>query len=197
MPRYLFVCYNGGAGGEQLAQRISQLDKCYTLDYRMWNGRTINYNHLNDYQVLERGKPLLSTNLSEKYHVIPTHCRPEDVKYDGLKITINFPTDPVLVKELEDNCYNKLWCFNDMDFKNKMSEYTRHGEITQDVYDMLKDSTCTYGDIIQKAKGLNWKQWWNAYLEETFAYKTTGDVLAIEYIIPQPIEIIEQINNMI
>ena len=65
MPKYLFVCYNGGTGGEQLAQKLSQLDKCYTLDFHIWNGRTINNNHLNDFQVLERGKPLSSTNLTE------------------------------------------------------------------------------------------------------------------------------------
>ena len=30
-----------------------------------------------------------------------------------------------------------------------------------------------------------------------FDYKTADDILAIEYIMPQPIEIIEQINRMI
>ena len=197
MPKYLFVCYNGGTGGEQLAQKLSQLDKCYTLDFHMWNGRTINHNHLNDFQVLERGKPLSSTNLTEKYHVVPTHCRPEDVKYDGLKITINFPRDPILIKEIEDNCYNKLWCFNDYDFKNKMSEYTRFGEMTQEVYEMIKDPSCTYGQMIGMAKGLTWDQWWDEYMEDLFEYKTGDDILAIDYIMPQPIEIIEQINSMI
>ena len=78
-----------------------------------------------------------------------------------------------------------------------MSEYTRFGEMTQEVYEMIKDPSCTYGQMIGMAKGLTWDQWWDEYMEDLFEYKTGDDILAIEYIMPQPIEIIEQINRMI
>ena len=198
-PKYLFVCYNTGGGGERLAQRLSQLDKCYTLNFRMWGDKTVCYDHLDIYQHLEYGKPLESTSLTEKYHVIPTHCRPEDVKYDGLKVTINFPKDPLLIEELKDNCYRKFWCYDGDNFKDKMREYnTRYGKITQEVYEMLKDPSCTWGHMVEKSKGLTWDQWWDEHIiADIFEYETADDILAIEYIMPQPIEIIEQINRMI
>ena len=51
--------------------------------------------------------------------------------------------------------------------------------------------------MIGMAKGLTWDQWWDEYMEDLFEYKTGDDILAIDYIMPQPIEIIEQINSMI
>ena len=78
-----------------------------------------------------------------------------------------------------------------------MSEYTRFGKMTQEVYEMIKDPSCTYGQMIGMAKGLTWDQWWDEYMEDLFEYKTGDDILAIDYIMPQPIEIIEQINSMI
>ena len=75
---------------------------------------------------------------------------------------------------------------------------TIYGKITQEVYEMLKDPSCTWGHMVEKSKGLTFDQWWNEdMMTDIFEYETADDILAIEYIMPQPIEIIEQINHMI
>ena len=196
MTNYIFICYNGGAGGEQLGLRVSQLDKCYTLKHRKWKDRTI-VESLNHWQQLEQGQGLKHTDLTEKYHVIHTHLAPEHIPFEGFKVVINFPTEPALIEEIKQNAYNKLWCFDDMSFANRLKVYQRHGEVDRDVYEMLKDADCTYRQIYEKDTGMNWDMWWDSYLQETFSYKNSENLLAIDYKIPQPIEIIEQINSMI
>lgn len=196
MSKKIFISYNCGAGGEQLGLRISQLDKCYTLEYRKWNDRTI-VESLNHWEQLEQGQGLKHTDLTEKYHVIPTHLAPERIPFEGFKVVINFPTEPALTEEIKQNAYNKLWCFNDMSFANRLKEYQRHGVVDGDVYEMIKDADCTYGQMYEKATGMNWDMWWDSHLLETFSYKNSENLLAIDYKIPQPIEIIEQINSMI
>lgn len=196
MSNYIFICYNGGAGGEQLALRVSQLDKCYTLKYQKWKDRTM-VESLNHWLQLEQGQGLTQTDLKEKYHVIPTVLAPEHIPYEGFRVVINFPTEPALIKEVKQNAYNKIWCYNGMSFANRLEEYQRHGTVDSDVYEMIKDSDCTYGQIYEKTRGMNWDTWWDSYMEETFSYKNSENLLAIDYQIPQPIEIIEQINSMI
>lgn len=197
MSNYIFICYTGGTGGEQLGLRVSQLDKCYTLEHWKWKDRTI-VESLNHWEQLEQGQGLTQTNLTEKYHVIPTHLAPEHIPYEGFKIVINFPTEPALIEEVKQHAYNKIWCFNAMSFVNKVKEYQRHGVVDSDVYEMIKNADCTYGQIIEKTRGWTFDWWWNSYLEEnTMFYKNSENLLAIDYQIPQPIEIIEQINSMI
>ena len=196
MSKNIFICYNGGTGGEQLGLKISQLDKCYTLEHHTWKDRTI-VESLNHWEQLEQGQGLRQTDLTDKYHVIPTHLSPEQISLEGFKVVINFPTEPALIEEVKQNAYNKIWCFNGMTFSNRVKEYQRHGIVDNDVYEMIKDADCTYGQMYEKATGMDWNMWWDSYMEETFSYKNSDNLLAIEYQIPQPIEIIEQINSMI
>lgn len=113
---FVFVCYDHGTGGENIALQISQLDCCYDLPARRVGHRTITQDcfrkalqkpHSDWQSTVQQAVP--GTLYTEKLHVVPSHVEPCELKKYfpySLYVVINFPSDPTSVHL---SVYRKVW----------------------------------------------------------------------------------------
>ncbi len=116
MYRFIFVCYNHGAGGENLAVKISKNKKCNNLKYDMMDKRTWSYDYFNKLFLKpfnnnwkEHCTEITKTELID---VIPSHYSPEILKEifpNEFYVVINYPKTNAGIKHLKENTYKKVW----------------------------------------------------------------------------------------
>ncbi len=116
MFKFLFVCYNHGAGGENLAVRLSAHEKFTTLAHDMMGDRTWSYDvfeklFLKPFDADWKNK-VKDIEQNDLIDVIPSHYSPTTLRQyfpDELYVVINYPTSPQAFKSYKDGIYNKVW----------------------------------------------------------------------------------------
>ena len=137
---FVFVCYDHGTGGENIAQQISQLDCCYDLPARRVGHRTITQdcfqkalqNPYSDWQsTVQQAVP------ADRLHVVPSHVEPRELKKlfpRAWYVVINFPSDPTSVHL---SVYRKVW-MNQLPTIQERIGYARARGYTIDGEKLLK-----------------------------------------------------------
>ena len=85
MPKFIFVCFQHGAGGEALSVEISKLKKCNTLNYTKHGPRTWSYDYFDRLFLKYPAKNWkdnikLDKKANKFYYVIPSHYTPDSIK---------------------------------------------------------------------------------------------------------------------
>ena len=92
MDKFIFVCYDHGAGGEGLAVEISKLHFCNDLKYEKHGDRTWSFDYFNKLFLKNYQKDWIdqiSGNHTGKfYEVIPSHYRPELIQKSILMLSM-------------------------------------------------------------------------------------------------------------
>ena len=116
---FIFLCYPHGAGGEFLSYIISKTDECNTLDRRKIGNRYKVDDVFNQNLLRMDFKPErlydhkdISTLDKDKYVVVPTHYREEDIwkyfkRYKFINIT--YPASKEGHKQVLRNIKSKVW----------------------------------------------------------------------------------------
>ena len=117
--KFIFVCYPHGAGGEFLSYIISKSEQCNTLDRRKLGDRYKVDDIFNQNLLRIDFKPErlydhkdASTLDKDKYVVVPTHYREDDIwKYfkNYKFINITYPTSKEGHNQVLRNIKNKVW----------------------------------------------------------------------------------------
>lgn len=117
--KFIFVCYPHGAGGEFLSYIISKSEQCNTLDRRKIGDRYKVDDIFNQNLLRIDFKPErlydhkdASTLDKDKYVVVPTHYREDDIwKYfkNYKFINITYPTSKEGHNQVLRNIKNKVW----------------------------------------------------------------------------------------
>tara|TARA_A100001011_G_scaffold179470_1_gene188267 strand:- start:7300 stop:7959 length:660 start_codon:yes stop_codon:yes gene_type:complete len=116
MYNFIFVCYNHGAGGENLALQISKSKYCNTLAYDKMGYRTWTYDIFDkfflkpfDKNWQNKLKQVTPTTLVD---VVPSHYSPAELKKkfpNELFVVINYPTTLKGLVEYRQAVYQKVW----------------------------------------------------------------------------------------
>ena len=116
MHRFLFVCYNHGTGGENLAVQISKNKKCNTLKFDMMDTRTFTYDYFEklflkpyDSGWKQKCKNILPSDLID---VVPSHYSPVELKVmfpNAFYVVINYPKTDKAIATLKANIFEKVW----------------------------------------------------------------------------------------
>lgn len=94
MSKFIFVCYNNGCGGEQLAVKISQLDECEPLEFTRRGKRTIAHDAFKSGLVSVLRKKEISPPNTDLWQVAPAHISPDELVEDfpdSVFVVINMP----------------------------------------------------------------------------------------------------------
>ena len=128
--KFIFVCYNHGCGGEQLAVKISVLPQCNDLQYTKRGKRTVAHD------VFKSG--LKSVNRTRDYkptytglwNVVPTHASPDDLCGDfpdSIFVLVEVPTDPEMQRKLILRTYRYFALSPCLSWQEAMGEYLDRG----------------------------------------------------------------------
>lgn len=116
MYNFIFVCYNHGAGGENLAVQISKSKYCNTLAYDKMGYRTWTYDIFDKFFLKPFNKDwkskLKHVTPTRLIDVVPSHYSPTELKKkfpNELYVVINYPTTPKGLVEYRQAVYQKVW----------------------------------------------------------------------------------------
>tara|TARA_Y100000741_G_C18231529_1_gene550023 strand:- start:110 stop:790 length:681 start_codon:yes stop_codon:yes gene_type:complete len=116
MYNFIFVCYNHGAGGENLAVKISKNKYCNTLAYDKMGYRTWSYDIFDKFFLKPFNKDwqdkLKQVTPTKFVDVVPSHYPPSELKKkfpNELYVVINYPTTTKGVEEFKKAVYQKVW----------------------------------------------------------------------------------------
>jgi len=131
MPKFIFVCYPYGAGGEPLAVEISKLKKCNTLSHTKHGIRTWSYDYfdklfLKSYDKNWKDKIKLDKTSNEFYYVVPSHYRPNIIKEifpNEFFVVINTPKTTEGIKNLEERIFDHVWLTKHNTLQEKIGFY--------------------------------------------------------------------------
>ena len=155
MYNFIFVCYNHGAGGENLALQISKSKYCNTLAYDKMGYRTWTYDIFDKFFLkpfdknwqnkLKQGTP---TTLVD---VVPSHYSPAELKKkfpNELYVVINYPTTSKGLVEYRQAVYQKVWLSKHNTLQQKVGYWKNNTNkaLTRDIVKKLSKNI-TNGDI--------------------------------------------------
>lgn len=130
--KFIFVCYGNGAGGEQLAVKISQLSKCNTLSFSRRGKRTIAHDVFKSsllYASLEQNKNYSLPN-KNLWNVVPTHKSPDELEKlwpGSIYVVIETPTSNEWLRRLALRRYRYFELSPCTTFKEALGEYLDKG----------------------------------------------------------------------
>lgn len=131
------MCYGNGAGGEQLAVKISQLPACNTLSYSRRGKRTIAHDVFKSsllYASLEQNKTYSSPN-KKLWNVVPTHKSPDELELQwpgSIYVVIETPTSTTWLRRLALRRYRYFELAPCTTFREALGEYLDRGGDPQD-----------------------------------------------------------------
>lgn len=133
MPKFIFVCYEQGYGGESLSVEISKLEKCNTLNYnkhgpRTWSCDYFNKLFLKYYDNNWKNKIKLDKKTNEFYYVVPSHYDPDILKEvfpNEFFVVINSPKTIEEVKSLKERIFQNVWLTKHNNLQEKIGFYTQ------------------------------------------------------------------------
>ena len=155
MYNFIFVCYNHGAGGENLALQISKSKYCNTLAYDKMGYRTWTYDIFDkfflkpfDKNWQNKLKQVAPTTLVD---VVPSHYSPAELKKkfpNELYVVINYPTTPKGLIEYRQAVYQKVWLSKHNTLQQKVGYWKNNTNkaLTRDNVKKLSKNI-TNGDI--------------------------------------------------
>ena len=155
MYNFIFVCYNHGAGGENLALQISKSKYCNTLAYDKMGYRTWTYDIFDkfflkpfDKNWQNKLKQVTPTTLVD---VVPSHYSPAELKKkfpNELYVVINYPTTPKGLVEYRQAVYQKVWLSKHNTLQQKVGYWKNNTNkaLTRDIVKKLSKNI-TNGDI--------------------------------------------------
>jgi hypothetical protein len=131
MPKFIFVCYEHGTGGEPLAVEISKLKKCNTLSYtkhgiRIWSYDYFNKLFLKSYDKNWKNKIKLDKTSNEFYYVVPSHYDPDIIKEvfpNEFFVVINSPKTIEGIKNLKERIFDHVWLTKHNNLQEKIGFY--------------------------------------------------------------------------
>ena len=131
MPKFIFVCYEHGTGGEPLAVEISKLKKCNTLSYTKHGIRTWSYDYFNklflkSYDKNWKNKIKLDKTSNEFYYVVPSHYDPDIIKEvfpNEFFVVINSPKTIEGIKNLKERIFDHVWLTKHNNLQEKIGFY--------------------------------------------------------------------------
>lgn len=131
MPKFIFVCYAHGTGGEPLAVEISKLKKCNTLNYAMHGIRTWSYDYfdklfLKSYDKNWKDKIKLDKTSNEFYYVVPSHYTPSTIKEvfpNAIFVVITAPKTTEGIKNLKKRIFDHVWLTKHNTLQEKIGFY--------------------------------------------------------------------------
>jgi hypothetical protein len=197
MPKFLFVCYNHGAGGESLAVKISRGNFFNTLAHDMMGDRTWTYDVfdkllLKPFDSKWKSK-IPNVSLTKKLDVIPSHYDPmvlQQMFPNELYVVINDPVTNSSKQEYQQGVYKKVWLSKHKTLQQKIGYWktnTENSLTREKLIALSKDITnggieCLIHDIpyteanvkmLFKNKIRN--------LKNKFNYKDKDNLFVIEY----------------
>ena len=155
MYNFIFVCYNHGAGGENLALQISKSKYCNTLAYDKMGYRTWTYDIFDkfflkpfDKNWQNKLKQVTPTTLVD---VVPSHYSPAELKKkfpNELYVVINYPTTSKGLVEYRQAVYQKVWLSKHKTLQQKVGYWKNNTNkaLTRDNVKKLSKNI-TNGDI--------------------------------------------------
>ena len=155
MYNFIFVCYNHGAGGENLALQISKSKYCNTLAYDKMGYRTWTYDIFDkfflkpfDKNWQNKLKQVTPTTLVD---VVPSHYSPAELKKkfpNELYVVINYPTTSKGLVEYRQAVYQKVWLSKHNTLQQKVGYWKNNTNkaLTRDNVKKLSKNI-TNGDI--------------------------------------------------
>ncbi len=155
MYNFIFVCYNHGAGGENLALQISKSKYCNTLAYDKMGYRTWTYDIFDkfflkpfDKNWQNKLKQVAPTTLVD---VVPSHYSPAELKKkfpNELYVVINYPTTSKGLVEYRQAVYQKVWLSKHNTLQQKVGYWKNNTNkaLTRDNVKKLSKNI-TNGDI--------------------------------------------------
>jgi len=131
MPKFIFVCYEHGTGGEPLAVEISKLKKCNTLNYAMHGIRTWSYDYFDKLFLKSddknwKDKIKLDKTSNEFYYVVPSHYTPSTIKEvfpNDIFVVINSPKTTEGIKNLKKRIFDHVWLTKHNTLQEKIGFY--------------------------------------------------------------------------
>tara|TARA_E500000318_G_scaffold28457_1_gene28593 strand:+ start:3173 stop:3820 length:648 start_codon:yes stop_codon:yes gene_type:complete len=126
--KFIFVCYGNGAGGEQLAVKISQLSMCNTLSFTRRGKRTIAHDVFKSsmlYGSLNQKNNYSSPN-DNLWNVVPTHKSPDELEKlwaGSIYIVIETPTSNEWLRRLALRRYRYFYMSPCNTFKEAVGHY--------------------------------------------------------------------------
>ena len=155
MYNFILVCYNHGAGGENLALQISKSKYCNTLAYDKMGYRTWTYDIFDkfflkpfDKNWQNKLKQVAPTTLVD---VVPSHYSPAELKKkfpNELYVVINYPTTSKGLVEYRQAVYQKVWLSKHKTLQQKVGYWKNNTNkaLTRDNVKKLSKNI-TNGDI--------------------------------------------------
>lgn len=199
MYKFIFVCYENGAGGENLCRRISDLPGCHTLKYHKERKRTqvddvfakaLISRATDQYARENLGKEIhipKIINDSDLCHVVPSHISPDVLKKfypNDLYVVINSPTDQYWLRKLNLRKYRYYFLSRPPSFRARVGEYEQYSPLKNtDHIKQLLSSSMTILQIRCLSKNLpltkqNYKKYFKNLLLDSHEYRLyyTDDV---------------------
>ena len=131
IPKFIFVCYQHGAGGEPLSVEISKLKKCNTLNYTKHGIRTWSYDYfdklfLKYYDKNWKDKIKLDKEANKFYYVIPSHFTPSTIKEvfpNDIFVVITSPKTTEGIESLKERIFQNVWLTKHNTLQEKIGFY--------------------------------------------------------------------------
>ena len=214
MFRFIFVCYNHGAGGEKLSVQISKNAKCNTLKYDVMDKRTWSYDYFNKLFLKPYDKNWKdkcdTTAKSELIHVVPSHYSPSTLREvfpNEFYVVINYPKTAGGVCTLKGSTYEKVWCTKHNNLHQKLGYWrvNTNREITRDIMKQLNQELtngeiqCLINDMSISENNIRTLFNQNFYdVPEKLNYTDAENIITIEYEALQTRhELLEKVNERI
>ena len=117
MPKFIFVCFQHGAGGEALSVEMSKLKKCNTLNYTKHGPRTWSYDYFDRLFLKYPAKNWkdnikLDKKANKFYYVIPSHYTPDSIKEvfpNDIFVVITSPQTTEGIESLKERIFQHVW----------------------------------------------------------------------------------------
>ncbi len=131
IPKFIFVCFQHGAGGEALSVEISKLKKCNTLDYTKHGPRTWSYDYFDRLFLKYPAKNWkdnikLDKTSNEFYYVVPSHYTPSTIKEvfpNDIFVVITAPKTTEGMNNLKKRIFDHVWLTKHNTLQEKIGFY--------------------------------------------------------------------------
>lgn len=199
MYKFIFVCYENGAGGEGLCYKISQMPYCNTLNKKNETKRTVVYDVFEKALVDRSADRFASerldkdlhipivTNDTDLCHVVPSHIAPSVLKKyypSELYVVINSPTDQYWLRKLYLRKYRYHSLSVPQSLQARVGEYKQFAALTNNEHAKALLSPMTNLQIRCLAKNIpvtkeNCKKYFKKLESNEYRLKYTDDVNTI------------------
>jgi len=147
VTKFIFVCYEHGTGGENLAVAISKLPFCEDLKHEKHSGRTWTYDCFNKLFLRPYKSDWMieaeQIQKSDTVRVVPSHYRPEKLKLlypDEIYVIINIPRTPIGITRLMKRIYKHVWLTKHPHLNQKIGYFIHNAHI-RNVHNIHNKST--------------------------------------------------------